>query len=248
MGLNEQQILIRHITNVCSPKVINMWQALTKRMPTNIFNFCRKALILCLPNKSNLFRWKITDDNKCILCENMQTQLHVLSNCCKCLSRYTWRHDSVLNSLLQQICQIKPLEYIYCDSNKLQYKNTSQLFLTQRPDVAILDNQSIIVIELTICYETNTKKSREYKINRNKDLKTQLIDPSKKLRVFFVEFTSLGFISKESYEPFCKYLKEIKVNYEHAIYKCMETIIRSSYYIFCRRNKSWTDPDLLDYP
>ena len=120
--------------------------------------------------------------------------------------------------------------------------------MTQRLDIAILDNESIIVIELNVCYGTNTKKSREYKINRYKDLKTQLIDPSKKLRVFFVEFTSLGFISKESYEPSCKYLKEIKVNYEHAIYKCMETIIRSSYYIFCRRNKSWIDPDLLDYP
>ena len=85
-------------------------------------------------------------------------------------------------------------------------------------------------------------------MNRYKDLKSQLIDSSKNLRVLIVEYTSLGFISKESYHPFGKYLKEIKVNHEHAIYKCMETIIRSSYYIFCRRNKSWTDPDLLDYP
>ena len=30
---------------------------------SNIFNFCRKALILCLPNKSNLYRWIITEDN-----------------------------------------------------------------------------------------------------------------------------------------------------------------------------------------
>ena len=248
MNLNEQQILISHIIKVCPSKIINMWQALTKRLPSNIFNFCRKALILALPNKSNLFRWKIITDNMCILCENIQTQLHVLLNCNKCLVRYTWRHDSVLNSLVQQLCQVKAAENIYCDCNKLGYKNTSQLFQSQRPDIAIIEKDVIVVIELTVCYETNSTKSREYKKNRYKDLKDQLLVRAKNLKIYYLELTSLGFISKESYDPFNRYLKELKINGDHAIYKCMETIIRSSYYIFCRRNKSWTDPDLLNYP
>ena len=116
----------------------------------------------------------------------MQTQLHVLSNWGKCLNRYSWRHDSVLNSLLQQFSKIlKTSSKIYCDSNKLQ----SQLFTTQRPDIAILDGDQMTVIELTICFEANTTKSREYKIKQYKDLKSQLLKPVSKFTVLVLEIT-----------------------------------------------------------
>ena len=74
MNLNEQQLLICHILKVCPVKVINIWQGLAKRLPSNIFNFCRKALILCLPNKSNLYRWKSTEGNQYFLYHHTQTQ------------------------------------------------------------------------------------------------------------------------------------------------------------------------------
>ena len=84
--LNKQQLLLSHILKVCPVKVINMWQALAKRLPSNIFNFieffyltmfylanifnCRKALILFLPNKSNLYRWKIINAFFAIICKH----------------------------------------------------------------------------------------------------------------------------------------------------------------------------------
>ena len=102
------------------------------------------------------------------------------------------------------------------------------------------------VIQLTICFETNTWKWREYKIKRHKDFKSQLLQLVSKLKAF-LEITSLGFISKQSYEPFAKYLKSVGVNSDHAIFKGMETAIRASYLIFCRRNKSCTDLELLNY-
>ena len=133
----------------------------------------------------------------------MQTQLHVLSNCEKCLNRYSWRYDSVLNSLLQQFSKIlKTYSKIYCDSSKLQYNTTSPLFTTQRPYIAILDGDQVTVTELTICFDTNTLKSKEYKIKRYKDLKSQLLQPVSKFTVLFLEITSLGFVSKQSYNPF----------------------------------------------
>ena len=178
----------------------------------------------------------------------MQTQFHILSNCEKCLNRYIWRHDSVLNNLLQQFFKIfKTSRKICCDSNKLQYNTISQLFTTKRPDIAILDGDEMTVIELTICFENNPLKSREYKIKRYKDFKSQLLQTVLKLKVLFLEITSLRFISKQSYEPFAKYLKSVDVNSDHAIFKCMETTIHASYFTFCRRNKSWTDPELLNY-
>ena len=48
-----------------------------------------------------------------------------------------------------------------------------------------------------------------------------------KFKVLFLKITSLGFISKQSYEPFAKYLKLVGVNIDHAIFKCMETAIRT---------------------
>ena len=250
LNLNEQPLLLCHILKVCPVKVINMWQALAKRLPSNIFNFCRKALISCLPNKSNFYRWKIEEDNQCFLCHHMQTQLHVLPNCEKCLNIYTWRHDSMLNSFLQHPSKIlKTSSKIYCNSKKLQYHITiaSQLFITQCPDIAILGGDQMTMTELTICFENNALKSREYKIKRYKDLKSQLLQPVSKFKVLFLEITSLWFIGKESCKLFAKYLESVGLNRDHAIFKCMETAIRVSYFIFCRRNKFWTDSELLNY-
>ena len=38
-----------------------------------------------------------------------------------------------------------------------------------------------------------------------------------------------------AYNPFAKYLKSVGVNSDHAIFKCIQTSIRASYFIFCRR-------------
>ena len=46
MNLNEQQLL-----KICRVKVINMWKALTKWLPSNIFNFVGKHwFYVCLAN------------------------------------------------------------------------------------------------------------------------------------------------------------------------------------------------------
>ena len=149
-------------------------------------------MILCLPNKSNLYRWKITEDNQCFLCHHEQTELHVLSNCEKFLNRYISKHDSVLNSLLQQFSKVlKTSSKIYCDSKKLQYNTTSQIFTTQRSDISILDSDEMTVMELIICFETNTLKLREYKIKPYKDLKSQLLQSVSKFKVLFLEIASL---------------------------------------------------------
>ena len=151
----------------------------------------------------------------------------------------------MLNSFLQHPSKIlKTSSKIYCNSKKLQYHITiaSQLFITQCPDIAILT-----ITELTICFENNALKSREYKIKRYKDLKSQLLQPVSKFKVLFLEITSLWFISKESCKLFAKYLESVGLNRDHAIFKCMETAIRVSYFIFCRRNKFWTDSELLNY-
>ena len=57
----EQNCIIEHLVANCSSKVINMWQEMMKKLPGN--------LIFCLPNKSNLFRWKMVENNECGACK-----------------------------------------------------------------------------------------------------------------------------------------------------------------------------------
>ena len=90
MSLKEQNKLISHLVKECPVKIITIWQCLVRNLPSNIFQFCRRALILSLPNNSNLLRWKITVSGNCGMCNKLQTQLHTLSNCSSQLDRFKW--------------------------------------------------------------------------------------------------------------------------------------------------------------
>ena len=216
----------------CSSKIINMWQSLLKRLPGNIFAFSRKALIFCLTNKSNLYRWKLVENNECSFCKKAEMQLHILQNCVQYLIRYTWRHDSVLWTLCKKIswCINEETTKIYVDlkCDELKFTCSSELFESQRPDIVIVKNKKVWVLELTICFETNTKKSRDYKQDRYKRLKDQLKIDCDEFEVIYFEVTSLGFISKESMKQVTKLLVELEVNVDRALYKCIQ--VYGNYY------------------
>ena len=225
-----------------------MWQNLIKNLPNNIICFIRKALVFCLPNKSNLFRWKILEENLCNMCKKTETQLHVFSNCSKYLERYTWRHDSILNTILTKLSRtsVDGIQ-IFADCQKLSYPCTSDLFRMSRPDIVVKLNNKIVVIELTVCFDTNTEKSRVYKQTRYQKLKDELLGSCDEFDVLYLEVTTLGFLSKDSYTSFNSFLRTLGVNADRTITKCMETAIRGTYYIFCRRNKPWEATDLLSF-
>ena len=172
MNLKEQNIIIKHIIATCQTKTIIMWQKLLERLPSNIFCFARKALIFCLPNKSNLFRWKLVDSNECVMCKKAETMLHVFSNCQKYLERYKWRHDSILQLKANKIYRsdTDKLIELYVDCENYKYRCPSDLFESLRPDLVVIKADTVTVLELTVCFETNTQKSREYKQNRYKAL------------------------------------------------------------------------------
>ena len=248
MELKEQNVIIKHITTVCQPKVISMWQTLMKKLPNNIFCFVRKALIFCLPNKSNLFRWKVKDNNKCDMCQQPETQLHIFSNCVNYLNRYTWRHDSILKTVANKVSRHQCDNVkIFVDCQNLPFPCTSELFQSLRPDIVVTLGNKIVVIELTVCFDTNTTKSRNYKQERYRNLKSQLLVECEEFEIVYLEFTTLGFISKESFVQFSKFLQTLNIYQDRTIIKCMETAIRATYFIFCRRNNTWNNPDLLNF-
>ena len=150
-SLCEQSAIIKVLKGKLTGADIDRWFKLISPLCKNLFMFARKALIFCLANNSNLFRWKKSNSEKCNLCERKQTQLHVLSNCSVAANekRYTWRHNNVLTTLSHYMMQLREDGYtIYVDLEGK--KNPAGLFKTFRPDMVIRKNDDITVIEYTI--------------------------------------------------------------------------------------------------
>ena len=108
--------------------------------------------------------------------------------------RYTWRHDSILYTLLQYLCQLKNYGFnIYGDLEG--YCKTSELFHSFRPDIVLVKDDTIYILELTCCFETNTEKSRNFKMNKYIDIKNDCTRRFRHCKKIFIEITSLGLVT-----------------------------------------------------
>ena len=119
------------------------------------------------------------------------------------------------------------------------FQTPTILFRQHRLDACIVTSKGeIYAIELTVCYEHNTTKAREYKEQRYRNLQDEIEIENSVFEVAFIEITTRGLTPKTTIE--CeKLLKQFKVDYDRLFSKCCEVAIRTSYYIFCRRNKEW---------
>ena len=203
MGLKEQSLLIKEILDICQPKTILQCQKVTQHLPSNIFSFCRRCLIVSLPTtNSNLSRWKTISNETCTLCENVkQTQRHVISCCPKALEdgRYTWRHNSVLYALCHHLSvAVSSDDKLYADL--IGFQTPTVLFRQHRPDACIVTSKGeMYVIEFTVCYEHNTTKAREYKEQRYRNLQDEIEIEYSVFKVVFIEITTLGLDAKNHY-------------------------------------------------
>ena len=220
------------------------------KLPKNIYTFCRRAIVFSLANNSNLFRWKKRANPDCNLCGKKQTQHHLMSFCKTALNqaRYTWRHNSVLKTIASSHLQsvLTPLNAsLYLDIPG--YLNPSEIFESARPDLYMLVvcGDSVSAIELTCCFELNTEKARDYKATRYQELEKQM-KSNKSLKLILVEITILGIVTRDI-RMFESFLYDLGLNSDRTIIKCMEVCIRASFYIYCRSNLTWNNPDLLDF-
>ena len=87
------------------------WKSFLWDIPQGVLKFAINAGINTLPTYDNLRRWGKRVNDRCPFCGNIQTLLHVLSNCNISLEqgRYTWRHNSVLLHIYCQCysCQLE---------------------------------------------------------------------------------------------------------------------------------------------
>ena len=122
---------------------------------------------------------------------------------------------------------------------------------TFRPDL-ILHNKhtnAIYILELTVGFESNLKTNSERKLNKYRPLVHSLSSSYQEVKFVNVSMSALGALDSS-----CDSLMELLEDLDFAeklrkrlISKIMNIAIPCTYYIFCRRNKEWTDPNLIDF-
>ena len=132
----------------------------------------------------------------------------MLSNCSVSVSvgvgegRYTWWHDSIFYTLLQYLCQLK--NYRFNNYGDLEgYCKTNERVDSFRADIVLIKDDTIYILELrtdTCCFETNTEKSRNFKMNKYIDIKN---DCTRRFRDFY--WNNITWFSHNSYRKLGQY-------------------------------------------
>jgi hypothetical protein len=236
LGLPYQGKAIKVLLDCVSPKLINDWSKLVEKLPGFLFNFVYKALQSQLPTFANLVRWGKSVSNQCPICGQPQTNKHVLSNCSNpdALSRYSNRHDKVLSCIANWFSSKINNEFeMFVDLPN--FKQCSDLFVAFRPDIVFVGKQKAYVLELTVCHETNMISSKNYKLNKYKDLqnaKSEILR-NHDITVMTCELSVLGFLHMNSDILKVLGILNSDVNFREELSKCA---ITESFNIYIRRN------------
>ena len=177
-----------------------------------------------------------------------ETLQHVVSSCKSYLDegRYTWRHISVLLFLASTFSSLKQCT-VYADLPSF----LSPCLITGdslRPDLLLLIDEKILyILELTLGFETNIQNNSDRKAAKYSSLINDLCLSYSKVVFVNLSMGAIG-VMGSSCNSLLSLLPELhfdKKITKRIIMKAMNISIRSSYYIFCRQNKPWTNPELL---
>ena len=227
-------------------QVNTIWPACQSTLPKNIFNFTIRYINNSLPTRKNLQRWGLSSSSECSFCINPESLLHVVAGCSSYLDRFTWRHDSILNFIANNLPS-EHIRTIYADLSS--FSNPSTITGDDyRPDLLFLTKDNCLyILELTVGYETNLRNDVNRKYSKYKDMIMEQKKNYHAVNFINLSISALGVFDKES-SGFIDMLEHFNLDKAHVRYvikKIINIAIRSTYYIFCCRNKNWVNPDLM---
>ena len=246
--LTTQSLVIKAIWDNACVKYNPHWCKVLDTLPRNLYSFCVRYLGNSLANGTNAIKWGITNSRLCLFCESNQTLQHVVSACSSSLrgGRWNWRHDSILLNIARFISKI-PDTKIYCDVENSEFHTPSIITgIRERPDMIILKNKTCIMLELTVGFETNIVKNNIRKAAKYSDLLRSL-NNTYITKYINLSMGAIGIIGNDSISM-NKIFSELglsQTEVTYLIHKIICVCIRTTYYIFCQRNKKWEDPQLL---
>ena len=243
-SLGVQGLSVRGIS--ISPKSrMECWSKLVDNLPEYLFRFVRKAFQQQLPTTSNLARWRKRTDPNCSICKKAipQTNKHLLSSCSALLGKYTDRHNAILELIVRWLAIHKSTnQSLLVDLPLSRFDSIDRVFHPSvRPDIVIREDTRVLILELTVCHESNLEKSKDYKMNKYRDINIHLLPflAHIPVLVFTIEVSVLGIVS--STKPFMKAanLPDIPLSLLTEISK---SAIASSFEIYRTRNNVQSEP------
>ena len=228
----------------------SIWSSVQSKLPKNIFNFTIRYINNTLPTRKNLHKWGVSTTSECAFCLSPESLLHIVAGCKTYLNegRFTWRHDSVLNLIASTL---KSLNYSNLYVDLPGYLSPSVITGdTLRPDLVLtIENKCIYILELTIGFESNLQTNATRKREKYQDLINKQLNYYEEAKLVNVSISSLGVFSETSLD-LVEMLKDLEMDMhcrKYLVRKIINTCIRSTYYIFCKRNKEWDNPELMSY-
>ncbi len=205
-----------------------------------------------LPTGDNLNTWGKTNAINCELCGNRSTLLHILNGCKTALDqgRYTFRHNAVVSYLVKYLKEnVNYDTKVFADikgSSTTGGTIPADIVPTaEKPDIVCLDysKKSISIPELSVPFESNINRAREYKTNKYGSLATDIENAGFKCNLVCFEVGSRGLITKNNKSQFQKIAKIAQSKCAKDLWAQSSRIaISCSYVIFIARyEKEWYD-------
>ena len=193
-------------------------------------------------------RWELSQSPDCSFCLNPESLHHIVAGCQHYLDRFTWRHDSILNFIANSLQPvINDRSSLYADVNGFPSPSV-EIGENYRPNLLFLiQSKCLYILELTVGFESNLKnnavRKKEKYINVVKDMRSNY----RCVKFVNLSMSSLGVFSNEC-STFLEMMNDVgidKTRQHYIIKKMISLAIRATYFIFCRRNKTWDSPDLI---
>ena len=189
------------------------WKSIIYNLPHKVARFLMNSLTHTLNTNANLVRWGKMTSAKCNKCNNRETVHHVLNACPVPLDegRYTWRHDNILLYILETMQKginasnqdVDITSDLKLGSWSKQGISTVPLQCTQTnliPDICALwkNEKKLVIVELSVPFETNTEKTHEYKERKYAPLISDIESKRYSVKYSPIEVGSRGYISPDN--------------------------------------------------
>ena len=226
-----------------------LWTKVHYNMLRKIFIFIVKYMNNTVASKKNLCKWSLSNTSAFSFCFQFETLQHVVSSCNSHLKdgRYTWHHNSVLLHIAKTLSSA--VHSSLCTGLPIFPSQSLITGYSLRPDlVLVLNNTSAYVLELPVGFENSIKIDSECKAAKYHNLIANLQSSFSTVKFVDLSMSSLGILrtSSESVLSMLTDLNFEEKTRKYTLLKSMIIGIRCTYYIFCRINKNWTNPELLN--
>lgn len=220
-----------------------MWAKTTQSLPSAQMKFALNAASDTLPHNVNLALWRKEDQLSaaCKLCGERQTLCHILNNCRVALElrRYNTRHDGVLRIIEKFVKDKLPDDMTVLADLNDQYQFPPVLAPSDlRPDLVAYseETKTAVIVELTVCFETNFQEARARKEEKYSELVEEVEQNGFVVDMITLEVGSRGFVNFDSFRNFRDAVGASQRELQELLLSVASSAIKGSFAVWTSRN------------